>query len=89
MVCIPVTGDQPAVAARVGWTGTGLVVLPGRLSVRRLRAAMSRVLLEPAFTHSAARLRDCIARSGGVRRAADVVERVLATGLPVPAESLA
>jgi UDP:flavonoid glycosyltransferase YjiC (YdhE family) len=89
MVCIPVTGDQPAVAARVGWTGTGLIVPPGRLTVRRLRAAVCRVLLEPAFGHNAARLRDSIARGGGVHRAADVVERVLATGSPVPAESFA
>jgi UDP:flavonoid glycosyltransferase YjiC (YdhE family) len=87
MVCVPVTGDQPAVAARVAWVGAGVVVPPARLTERRLRAAVCRVLHEPAFAASAARLRDAIARCGGVRHAADVIDRVLATGRPVPADA--
>jgi UDP:flavonoid glycosyltransferase YjiC (YdhE family) len=88
MVCIPVTGDQPAVAARVAWTGSGLVVPPGRLSARRLRWAVTRVRDDPAFAGAAGHLRAAIARCGGVRLAADIVERVLATGRPVLAGSV-
>ena len=86
MVALPVTNDQPGVAARVAWTGTGLIVPPSRLTARRLRRAASRVLSEPAFAERAGRLRDEIRRCGGARRAADVIERVLATGRPVPAD---
>ena len=86
MVAIPVTNDQPGVAARIAWTGTGLVVPPSRLTVPRLRKAIARVLGEPSFTAEARKMREAIARSGGVVRAADVVERLLETGRPVLAE---
>ena len=86
MVAIPITNDQPGVAARIAWTGTGLVVPPSRLTARTLRKAITRVLSEPSFTAQAARLREAIARSGGASKAADVVERLLETGRPVLAE---
>jgi zeaxanthin glucosyltransferase len=87
LVAIPITNDQPGVAARIAWTGTGLVVPPGRLTSRRLRAAVARVLEDPGFAREARRMAAAIGRCGGVRHAAAVVERVLATGRPVPAES--
>jgi hypothetical protein len=43
-------------------------------------------LSEPSFKAEAARLRDAIARAGGVSKAADVLERLLETGQPVLAE---
>ena len=86
MVAIPITNDQPGVAARIAWSGTGLVVPPSRANARTLRKAITRVLAEPSFTAQAARLRDAIARAGGVSKAADVVERLLETGQPVLAE---
>ena len=86
LVAIPITNDQPAVAARIAWTGAGLVVPPWRLTPKRLRAAVARVLAEPSFTANAARLQAAIARAGGVSKAADVVERLLQTGQPVLAE---
>ena len=89
LVAIPITNDQPGVAARIAWTGTGLVVPPSRLTTRRLRKTIARVLAEPSFAASAARMRDAIARAGGVTRAADVVERLLQTGRPVLAEGFA
>ncbi len=86
LVAIPIANDQPAVAARIAWTGTGLFIMPSRLTSKRLRAAVTRVLSEPSFAANAARLREAIARAGGVERAADVVEKVLRTGRPVLAE---
>jgi UDP:flavonoid glycosyltransferase YjiC (YdhE family) len=86
LVAIPITNDQPGVAARIAWTGTGLVVPPGRLDEARLRAAVDRMRNDPGFRRHAAPLRTAIARSGGVARAAVVVERVLETGAPVLAE---
>lgn len=38
MVAIPITNDQPGVAARIQWTGTGEMVSVSKLSAARLRA---------------------------------------------------
>ena len=89
MVAIPITNDQPGVAGRVSWTGAGLTIPPRRLTAPRLRRAVSRVLTEPSVSIHAERLRDAIARCGGVVRAADVIDRVLATGRPVLASDFA
>jgi UDP:flavonoid glycosyltransferase YjiC (YdhE family) len=83
MVAIPITNDQPGVAARIAWTGTGEVVPLARLSVPRLRGAIQRVLTEESYKNNASRLQDAIARAGGVHRAADIVEQVISTGKPV------
>jgi MGT family glycosyltransferase len=80
MVAIPIANDQPAVAARIAWTGSGEVVPLSRLSVPRLRAAIQRVLTEESYKKNALRLQEAIRRSGGVSRAADIVEQVVSTG---------
>ena len=43
LVAIPITNDQPGVAARLAWTGAGEVVPLSGLSVPRLRAAIQQV----------------------------------------------
>ena len=85
LVAIPITNDQPGVAARIAWTGSGLVVPAGLAEPARLRRAVDRVLDEPCFRRDAGLLRDAIACAGGVGRASALVERVLETGEPVPA----
>jgi len=87
MVAIPIANDQPGIAARIAWTGAGEVVPLSRLSVPRLRAAIQRVLTEDSYKNNASRLQDAIARAGGVRRAADIVEQVISTGKPVLAQT--
>jgi MGT family glycosyltransferase len=84
MVAIPIANDQPGVAARVAWSGAGQLVPLSRLSVPKLRDAIQRVLTEESYKNNASRLQDAIARAGGVRRAADIVEQVISTGKPVP-----
>jgi MGT family glycosyltransferase len=86
MVAIPITNDQPGVAARIAWSGTGLVIPPRLLSVRRLRLACERVLHEPIFRQRAQELKKAIARSRGARRAAEIIEAVLRTKQPVLAD---
>lgn len=83
MVAIPVTNDQPGVAARIAWTGTGEVVPLGKLSATRLREAIMKVLSEESYKQNALRLQKAIGRSGGVSRAADIIEQVASTGKPV------
>jgi zeaxanthin glucosyltransferase len=83
MVAIPIANDQPGVAARVAWSGSGVVVPRRRLTERRLRRAIDRVLADGSYRANAARLRQDIQGSGGVQRAADLVEQAIATGRPV------
>jgi MGT family glycosyltransferase len=84
LVAVPITNDQPGVAARVAWSGAGEVIALKRLSISRLRGAIVRVLSDPAYRMHAARLQGAIARSGGLPRAADIAELAIATGQPVP-----
>jgi zeaxanthin glucosyltransferase len=86
MVAIPIANDQPGVAARIAWTGTGKVVPLKRLSVARLRRAIEQVLTEGAYKKEALRLQTAIHRAGGVQRAADLIEQAIRTGEPVLAQ---
>ena len=83
MVAIPIANDQPGVAARVAWSGSGAVVPLKQASVGRLRAAIDRVWSDPAYRAKAQGLQQSIASSGGVARAADIVEQAIRTGQPV------
>jgi MGT family glycosyltransferase len=86
MVCLPVTNDQPAVAARVAWTGSGLVVPLKQLSKARLSEAVTTVLNQQSFLERARELQSAILRAGGLSRAADIVESAVLTGQPVARE---
>ena len=83
MVAIPISLDQPSVAARITWTGTGEVVALNKLSESRLHAAVQRVLTENTYKQNALRLQASILSAGGVSRAADIAEQVAQTGQPV------
>ncbi len=87
MVAIPIANDQPGVAARIAWTGTGEVVPLNQLNVKRLRQAVQQVLTENSYPKNALRLQKAIAQAGGVSRAADIIEQVASTGKPVLARS--
>jgi len=78
IVAIPISNDQPGVAARIAWTGAGEVVPLGRVNVDRLRTAIKQVLTEDSYKKNAARLQEAIRRAGGVSRAADIIEQVVA-----------
>jgi zeaxanthin glucosyltransferase len=77
MVAIPITNDQPGVAARIAWTGCGEVVPLGKLTPPRLRTAVERVLRDGSHARSAARMKAAIAECGGARAAADLIEAAL------------
>jgi MGT family glycosyltransferase len=82
MVAMPIANDQPGVAARIAWSGTGEVVSIDRLSVSKLRSAIRRVLSEESYKKNALRLRDSIKQAGGVKKAANIIEQVFTTGEP-------
>ena len=83
MVAIPVSYDQPGVAARVKWTGAGEVLPLARLRSDRLRPLVERVLTQKSYRLHATRLQAEIRKVDGVNRSADIVERILSTGKPV------
>jgi len=88
LVAIPVTNDQPGIAARIQWTGAGEFVPLGQLDAAKLQPAIERVLQMPRYREAAQRLQREIAASGGVDLAVSIVERALTTRQPVMLESL-
>ncbi|MEH2181816.1 glycosyltransferase [Nostoc sp.] len=86
MVAIPVTNDQPGIAARVAWAGAGEAISLSRVNVPKLRKAIQKVLREDFYKQNALKLQAAIQQAGGVSRAIDIVEQVVATGKPVLAE---
>ena len=83
MVAIPVANDQPGVAARIAWTGVGEVVSLKELSVPKLRSAIGKVLTQESYKQRAIEMQEAIGRSGGVKRAADIIEQAVLTRKPV------
>jgi MGT family glycosyltransferase len=83
LVAIPITNDQPGVAARIAWNGAGVVVPCYRATVARLRRAIQQVLSQSHYRQNVGRLQQAIQQSGGVCFAADLVEQAIATGQPV------
>lgn len=83
MVAIPITYEQPGTAARIRWTGTGEVLPLASLNATDLQAAIKRVLTEDSYLNNALRLKESIRQSGGVKKAADIVEQVVKSGHPV------
>ncbi len=83
MIAIPVTNDQPAVAARIVWSGTGEAIPVDKLTVEKLQKCLNKVLTDDSYKRNALRLQDAIASAGGVSKAADIIEEAVFTKKPV------
>ncbi|MDJ0544032.1 MAG: glycosyltransferase, partial [Microcystis sp. M53601_WE4] len=83
MVAIPIANDQPGVSARIKWSGTGEVIPISRLEVPRLRKAIEKVLSFPSYRENALKMQKALQKTGGVKMAADIVEKAISTGQPV------
>lgn len=77
MVALPITHDQPAIAARVAWCGAGEMIPIKQATSSSLRAAVQRVLFEPGYRARARELSQSVKLAGGVERAVDIVESLL------------
>lgn len=77
VVAVPITYEQPAIASRIEWSGTGRIVSLAKLAAGRLKAVIRDVLDTPRYQRSAALMAESIARAGGVLRAADLIEITL------------
>ncbi len=86
MVAIPVANDQPGVAARIAYTGVGEMIPLKQVTIPKLRTAVEKVLTQDCYKKRAVALQNAIAKSGGVIKAADIIEQVVSTGKPVFAQ---
>lgn len=77
LVAVPVTNEQPGIAARVAWIGAGEVIVNQQVTPKALRAAILRVRSNPSYRAAAERVRDAIHAGGGAPRAAELIEQRL------------
>ena len=75
MVAIPVSIDQPGVAARIAYTKTGAYVPLRELSTSRLSTLIDDVLGDPEYRQNANKMREAIVRTNGLEKAADLLEQ--------------
>ena len=77
MMAIPVTNDQPGVAARVSWTGSGEVVPLKKLNAAMVRKTVSSLLTNSRYRDHAQKLQAEIGRLQPLQRASEIVESVV------------
>jgi MGT family glycosyltransferase len=76
-VAIPVTVDQPGVAARIAEKKTGLFVPLKELTISRLSLLLDQVLNDSTYRDTARYFQNVIAETNGLSVAADLVEESL------------
>ena len=76
-VAIPVTFDQPGVAARIADKQTGVVTSLDKLTPHHLSDLLNEVLTNPVYRKHAKKLQAAIAEANGLSVAADLVEESL------------
>jgi MGT family glycosyltransferase len=75
LVCLPVGRDQPDIAARVVWHGAGTKLSP-RSKPDKIARAISEVLSDDTYRHSARRLAEAIAAEEPQRRGVETLEQL-------------
>src|SRR4029077_19091923 len=75
MIALPVTNDQPGVAARISEKKVGVVMSPNQASPANFVAAIKRVLGDSTFRDNVRRVQEAIRGTDGLSIAADILER--------------
>jgi zeaxanthin glucosyltransferase len=75
MIALPITNDQPGVAARIADKEVGVVISPHQASPENLATAIKRVLGDPTFLDNAQRVQKAIRSTDGLSIAASLLER--------------
>jgi MGT family glycosyltransferase len=73
-VAIPITFDQPGVAARIADKKTGVVTSLDNLTAEHLSTLLNEVLSNPTYRANACKLQKAIASANGLSVAADLIE---------------
>ena len=74
-VAIPVTFDQPGVAARIAAKSTGVTVPFAKLTSDTLSMLLEEVMNNGVYRKNARNFQDIIRKTNGLSMAADIVER--------------
>jgi zeaxanthin glucosyltransferase len=76
-VTIPVTNDQPGVAARIADKKTGVVTSLDKLTASHLSTLLDEVLNDSTYRNNARKIQKVVAETNGLSRAADLIEKSL------------
>lgn len=76
-LAIPITYDQPGVAARIAHKRTGVVTSLDKLTADHLAFLLNEVLTDPTYRENARKLQKAIAEANGLSVAADLIEESL------------
>jgi MGT family glycosyltransferase len=74
MLALPITNDQPGVAARIATKNVGVVISPDQASPENFVAAIKRVLGDPTILDNVRRMQKAIRITDGLSTAADILE---------------
>jgi MGT family glycosyltransferase len=83
MVLLPVSIDQPGVAARAKRVGVAEFIPVQRVNARKLRTAIGTVLSNPMYREKARSYQNAIRGADAAGRAADIIEQAFRTRRPV------
>src|SRR5215510_2538122 len=80
MLALPITNDQPGVAARIANKEVGFVISPDKASAGHFVEAIKRVLGDSTFRNNVRIMQEGIRSRDGLSIAADILERALDLG---------
>ena len=80
LVAIPITNDQPGVAARILASGTGLFLPLAQLNAEALRGLVDEVLGTPSYRERALEMKAAIAEVDGLGMATELIESAFGAG---------
>jgi UDP:flavonoid glycosyltransferase YjiC (YdhE family) len=86
MVAIPITSDQPGVAARIAYTRTGKFVPVQAVTTERLSSLIDEVTRNTEYRQNALGMKQAIARTNGLEKAAGLIEEAFGLRLEKPQE---
>ena len=84
-LAIPITYDQPGVAARVAHKRTGVVTSLDKLSADNLTFLLNELLTDPTYRENARKLQKAITEANGLSVAADLIEESLGVSRKISA----
>jgi zeaxanthin glucosyltransferase len=76
-LAIPITYDQPGVAARIAHKQTGVVTALDKLTADHLAFLLNEVLTDNTYRENARKLQKAIAEANGLSVVADLIEESL------------